>query len=404
MTSLDGPSPYAPGYGHVPQPMFGRDEVLVRLERLIKAADFGTGGGAARLIGVRGTGKTSLLGEVERRVTDREELGRIVGRSKPKPWVVLRAEAGANLAEDLVAEMNRIGPTVDRKRAWNLSLSASVPGLGASVQRRQAPAPTSLSGALKDLAAAAAEAKRPVIVLVDELHEISRDDLRAITGVTNQLSGSRYPVVMVTAELPDRLQLEHITYFNDRAKRIDIGDLDPEAARWAIIAPAKARGVEWDPEAVDRVASAANGYPYALQVHADACWNAAGPGERISVSAAVRGVGVGHEEMTGLYSQRWDQTPDRARRYLSALALLEEGERSVSTSEVAGALGSKATSWSKTVAELRDQQGAVSLPQRGVVAISMPGWAEWIREREASDPILSADTVARIGQQRDGDD
>lgn len=401
MAPLEASSPYAPGYGHVPQPMFGRDDALHQLAKTIRAADFGTGGAALRLIGLRGTGKTSVLAEVQRRVTDRQELGRIVGRSKPKPWVVLRAEAGRNLAGDLADEINRIGPAVDRQRAWDVTLGASAPGIAnVSAQRRQPPTAASLSGALKDLAAAASDAKRPMLVLIDELHEISRDDLRAIAGVTNQLSGSRYPVVMVTAELPDRLRLEHITYFSDRATRIPIGNLDRDAARAAIAAPARARGVEWDPDAVAAVVHAANGYPYALQVHADACWDAARTGDQIGTLDADRGLEASHQRMSDLYSQRWDQTPDRPRKYLSALALLEEGDRRVTTAEVAEALGSKTTSWSQTVAKLRDHQGAVTLPRRGTVTISLPGWAHWIRQKEASNPNLDDDTIARIDHRR----
>ncbi len=405
VSALDQPPPYAPGYGHAPSPMFGRDDVLHQIGEVVRSADFGVGGGAVRLIGLRGTGKTSVLAEVERRITDRDELATLTGRKRPKPWVVLRSEAGEDLAADLVAKIARIGPTIDRRRSWDVTLGGALPGGMASVQarRQRAPAATTLTSALEELADASANDGRSLMVIIDELHEISRNDLRSITGITNQLSGSRHPVVMLTAELPERLDLDHITYFRDRAQRLAIGGLEPTAAYAALVAPAEARGVDWDPKAATGVVKASGGYPYALQVNAAACWNAARAREddHISIDAAREGLIRGREQLNQLYAERWARLPERPRRYLTALAHIETGDIPVRTREVAAALGDPPQSWSQVLARLRDDHGAV-LTARGQVHFALPGWARWIRDQERAKPLLGADDVARLRAGREG--
>ena len=135
----------------------------------------------------------------------------------------------------------------------------------------------------------------------------ARDTLGAITAVANERSGSSHPLVLVTAELPNRLDLEHLTYFRDRAQQLPVGLLSTAATRDAIAAPARDHGVTWDRTALDAIANASGGYPYAIQVYAHATWRAAAPGEHITLDAAQEGKRRGFEQMGRLYQSRWGQ-------------------------------------------------------------------------------------------------
>jgi hypothetical protein len=401
MTALDEPPPYRPGIGSAPEPLFGRDQILDPVYEVLRSADRGYGGGMVRLVGLHGTGKTTLLSHLEKLTTDPEALGPVLGHDRVRPWVVLRGESSPDIDLRLIERARRLGRdlTTDGGR-WNVTFGATAGIASVNVQRGAADAPertASLYGTLSELSEAAAEQHRPVLVLIDELQTIREDILGAITAVVNERSGSEHPLVLVTAELPNRLDLEHLTYFRDRAQQLSVDSLSLPATLSAIDAPARALGVIWDQDALQTTARASAGYPYAVQVYAHAAWRAAPPGDRITLEAARAGVGDGFEQMSRLYRSRWDGLTDRQRQYLGALGHIAPNGASVPTASVAVALGDPITSWSGDLATLRDRQGAVVHAQQKV-RLALPGWSRWIIDLQHREPFLADEVVARAEQ------
>jgi hypothetical protein len=389
-----------PGFGKAPAPLAGRNNELTELGQAFAGPDQGRGGVAVRLIGLRGNGKSSLLTELERRLTDSGELSRLVGRPRPAPWVVLRGEAGGTdligeLVEDGAAFMAQLRPG----RGWNVAGGLSVGVANLSVTRSEADPERSVGRRLRALADAVAEEDRNLVVLVDELHEATQEELRTLASSVNRGAGGTRPMVLVTAELPDRLQLDRITYFRDRAMKIHVGSLDAVGAAAAILGPAEALGVTWERAAVDEVVQAAAGFPYALAVYGHQTWlaaRAAGASEHITVAHATTGVARGQAgALAQLYRDRWERLTGRQQRYLTAAARARPEGGPIATATVAAALGEPASRWSGDMGDLRSE-GALLHQRRGEVTIALPGWAHWITSR--AQPRSSPSTERTRGR------
>lgn len=404
MTPLEEPPPYRPGIGSAPAPLFGRDDALHYIYGAFRSADRGYGGTMVRLLGLRGTGKTTLLGHLEEVVTDMDRLEEVLGHRPAAPWIVVRGEASPDLDLRLIDRIARIGQQLDPKGArWNLSVGASAGIASMNLSRSSPDDPTraaTLYGALRDLAEDASRHDRPILVLVDELQAIREDTLGAITSVANERAGSAHPLVLVTAELPNRLDLEHLTYFRDRAQQITVSHLDMEATRSALTAPAKQFGVSWDRDALDLIARASTGYPYAIQVYGHAAWEAAEPGDRITMAAAQAGKRRGYQTMSRLYESRWETLTPRLQQYMGALAHISPQGRPVPTASVPEALADVPSGRSRDLATLRDRYGAV-IHTNQKVRPSLPGWSRWIITLQRDEPFLDADIVERTTRIRE---
>lgn len=398
VTPLEEPPPYRPGIGSAPEPLFGRDQILDPVYEVLRSADRGYGGGMIRLVGLRGTGKTTLLSHLERLTADPHALASVLGHDRARPWVVLRGESSPDIDLRLLERARRLGAVLAPEGGqWNVTFGAHAGIASVNVQRASPEDPVraaTLYGTLHDLSDAAADQQRPVLVLIDELQTIREDTLGAITAVVNERSGSDHPLVLVTAELPNRLDLEHLTYFRDRAQQLSVDYLSLSATLSAIDAPARSLGVRWDRDALDTVARASAGYPYAVQVYAHAAWRAAPPGDQITLDAARAGVRTGLEQMSRLYRSRWDGLTERQKQYMGVLAHLAPNGAAVPTSTVASALGDPITSWSGDLAALRDRQGAVVHSKRRVRP-SLPGWSRWIIDLQQEEPFLSDHLIGR---------
>lgn len=163
-----------------------------------------------------------------------------------------------------------------------------------------------------------------LLVTVDEMQVASAADLALVAATLHRLNVDHPAAVVLfagtglpfTAEAlrkagvthPDRLFVLH-----DIPLTLDVDD-----ARYAVIEPARAAGVSWEPEAADRLVDLTNGYPAHLQLFADAAWTAA-PGPHTitlhDVQSSLPTVGAQLEQRTlgpgGIASPtaRWSSWP-----------------------------------------------------------------------------------------------
>lgn len=317
--------------------------------------------------------------------------------------MVIWGEASPDLDVRLIDRIGRLGRQIGGGGGrWDVSVGATA-GMASFNLHRKAPddadRAATLYGALRDLADAGAGTAQPTLVLIDELQAIREDTLGAITSVVNERAGHAHPLVLVTAELPNRLDLDHLTYFRDRAQQLTIGYLDAKATRDAIAIPARQLGVRWDPDALDAIAAASRGYPYAVQVYAHATWRAAGTGDHIDLHSAEDGRRRGLEQMSRLYRSRWESLPPRLQQYMGALAHISPEDDAVVTSTVPAALHDAPAARSRDLATLRDRHGAV-IHARGRVRPSLPGWGRWIIALQQREPFLDLGVVERAEEIR----
>jgi hypothetical protein len=157
---------------------------------------------------------------------------------------------------------------------------------------------------------------------------------------------------------------------------------DAEATQ-ALLNPAADLGVRWSREAATLVLGAAQGSPYLIQLYGNSTWRVAAPssGGTLEEVAAVRGLHEGREELAGgLFRGRWHKASAGERRMLAAVASSADSAGIATTAAVSAAMGQSTQQLSTTRARLIDK-GLLHAPGRGLLAFTMPGFDDFVREQ-----------------------
>ena len=294
-------NPFRPGAGRSPAHRGRRPEVESVLSDILRSLRSGRADTElAFLYGPRGTGKTVLLlwleAEAERRTGGRQIVQArisITDMSSPSSvaQTILNAAAGP---------ADRVSLTIEG--------SAGVPGLGSvRVAGTGRPRPLSLAEALS-------ERTEPLLLTLDEAHEALPKMLGGLLNVVQE-AGRRRPIAAVLAGTPglERTLLEAHASFWSRGEKLRIGLLPEESAREVLSRPFRDAGLEADDEAIAALASAADNYPYFLQLYGRAAW-------RVVEASGGRALRAEHvtETLAAADGARRDYYLDRYREFSHA--------------------------------------------------------------------------------------
>lgn len=380
-------NPYSPGAGRRPGLLVGRDAELASWETRLSRVERGRDAQSAVLYGLRGVGKTVLLGEFARRAEARDwlvarlEMG--TGKSFREslsdalhaPLVdLLRPSAGARLMKALKTALS-FRASVDPQGTWSFGVDLSgAEGGGADTGGLE----SDVLKLVRDLSAAMEHSG--LAILVDEAQELTIDELTAISAAAHRASQDSWRLIVVLAGLPSlpRLLSESKSYTERLYTFADIRHLPQEVAREALTAPAREEGVEWMDDALAVVIQEAEGYPYFLQQFGQEVWNAATESP-IDIASARLGVARGlHLLDTGFFRSRWDRASRAEKVYLRAMA--EDHGAPSESGTVAARLGRKPTSLGPARASLI-AKGLIYAPEHGVVAFTVPHMDTFIRRQ-----------------------
>ena len=382
-------NPFRPGAGRRPPALTGRGDLLEAFGVVVERAErFGEGDRSWVLNGLRGMGKTALL---------REMLGYVESRS----WIAAVVEGGASesLPVALVTALTRAMRTATGRHpesrlrrllsvftAFSLAVdpSGSV-SLGVDVEPA---AGTADSGRFADdltelfevLGQTARDLGIGVLILVDELQEAAKKDLRALNVAVHQNGQADVPlpVVVVGAGLPSlpAVLADATSYAERLYDHRTIGFLDDAGSSDALTMPTAALDVTWADDALALALENAQNYPYLLQAVGKHVWDSArsGPIKVDDVQAGL--VGARREVDEGLYRSRWERATPAQRELLRALASVG-GAHEAPVAEIARALGRRTSDISAARKDVL-AKGLVHAPERGMLAFTVPGMHEFI--------------------------
>lgn len=380
---MDG-SVYTPGAGHSPRVLAGRDALLhdfelmlnnVSVEGRVRAQDIILGG-------PRGVGKTVT-------VTAYGTLAASTGYEV----VNLQAVTGqAGLVDSLLYRASSkfqagAGPWQRAKNAFDRLAGVNLGAAGFTTHPKETRSAGLDAGTLAEALVALATAVREdspnggLLITVDELQVASPTDLSLLAAALHRLNVDHPQAVVVFAgtglpHTPQALRKAGVTH-PDRLfvlEPLPLTLADDDAA-YAIVEPARRANVSWHPDAVERIATACNGYPAHLQLFAHATWTAAPGPSTITladVEAALPQAAAQLERRT--LGPRWDRMPDRQREFLTALAI--NGGRATA-SQLARTLCRKTQelSW---VRQALIEEGDVFAPRRGQLSLAVPLMAPFV--------------------------
>jgi hypothetical protein len=224
-----------------------------------------------------------------------------------------------------------------------------------------------------------------VVLAVDELQLADRRELADLAAALQAHVPDRWPLVFVAAGLPTlREPTKSVTYL-ERAEWHELGLLSMEDSISALRGPAEEAGRPMSAPAAEELATAAGGYPFAVQVMGHHAWRASTGARTISLAHARKAIASAQADLaTGLYASRWDAAAPREREYLRALAELTASGRpgsEVTGSEVTGAdVARHLGEGTREVSYLRDRllkKGTLFTRGRALQFVT-PGMGEWV--------------------------
>ncbi|HVA60878.1 MAG TPA: ATP-binding protein [Mycobacteriales bacterium] len=386
-------NPYQPGAGVRPPELAGRDDDLSIVDVTLQRTELGYAERGVVWHGLRGVGKTVLLNEVASRARDRRWLvskAEAVGdRSTLLPGLTrslyqgLRAAMGTHdvgRLRRLLGVFKSFSVTVDPTGTYTFGVEVDATRGHAD----SGDAATDLTDLLRELGSTARELGVGALLVVDELQDAPARELAAINRAIHD-SGqgdNPLPTLLMGAGLPSLpgILAEATSYaerlYNYRA----VGPLDDQAAEQALNRPAESLGVTWSAEALDITRAATSGYPYFLQTAGRSIWNLA-KGSPIDAEDAAAGLVAAREEIdVGLYLSRWSRATAAQRRMMRAMAGHGDGVQ-IAIAELAREMGMRR---STDLSVSRDQlikKGLVYAPDRGLLAFTVPGIANYIQRQ-----------------------
>jgi hypothetical protein len=384
-------NPYTPNAGARPPVLAGRGDELATFDLLLDRLEAGYTEQSMIITGLRGVGKTVLLGEFRSRAEDAD-------------WAVVELEVAKHdddaFGRILAREIRRALFAIAPSRRWrekarraasilkSFSLTVGADGAMTAAMDVEALEGSGDSGMLdadlSDLLVALGEAARDhetgVIFLLDEIQFLSPKQLEALIASMHRTVQRALPVTLVAAGLPQLPELagEAKSYAERLFKFPEIGSLSAADAARAITEPATREGVSFASLAVTRIYEYTEGYPYFIQEFGKASWDLA-DGPTIVASDVERAQHEVEDKLdSSFFRVRLDRTTELERAYLRAMA--ELGPTPQAAGDVAALLERTSQQCGPTRARLIEK-GLLYTPTYGYAAFTVPQFDRYLKRR-----------------------
>ena len=371
-------NPFAPGAGARPPELAGRESIIEAANVAMQRIRRGRQEKSQMLLGLRGVGKTVLLNRLAQLA---EDMGSIV--------VPLEAPEGQRLAAFLAPALKSVLLRLSRvAQARELAQR----GLGAlrgfasafkvsigEIELSMSAEPIADSGNLEidlpelmgSVGRAAQAANTSVVILLDEVQYLSEEDLRGLIVAMHRIAQRGWPVILFGAGLPQVAALagEAKSYAERLFDYPEVGPLPSAAARSALLDPIVEEGESISEDALNRILSITEGYPYFLQEWGKHSWNTAGrspiTADDVEMASSLATVALDRS----FFRVRFDRLTPREQDYLRAMAALGPGPHR--SGDIADALGIKV----QQAGPLRNgliKKGMIWSPAHGQTAFTVP--------------------------------
>jgi AAA ATPase domain len=386
-------NPYTPNAGARPPALVGRDAQLQSFEVLLDRLRRGHTEQSMLITGLRGVGKTVLLGAFEERARGRD-------------WTTVEAEITKNVAfgPRMAQLVRRALLQVAPKAKWkdrgrraaavlkSFQVTVSAQGeltFGLDVDAAEGLADSGslgedLTDVLVALGEAAQEQDRGVVFLFDEVQFLTTVELEALIAALHKTVQRQLPITLVGAGLPQlpRLAGEAKSYAERLFEFPMIGQLSEPEATEALIRPVEPLGVEYDPDAVKAIVAYTEGYPYFLQEYGKLVWDHASgsPITRRDVDESLDAVEAKLD--SSFFRVRTDRVTELELQYMRAMA--ELGADAQAAKDVAALMMRTSEQLGPTRSRLIEK-GLLYTPAHGLAAFTVPQFDRYMRRAHALD-------------------
>ncbi len=398
---LPTPNPFKPGAGRVPPELAGRDALLAEIQSTLdQAVHEGEGSRPVVISGLRGVGKTVLLNEFVRAARQSErwitiKLEAVAGGSLQVPLaraihqelrgLMSRGEVAREKLARLLSVFKSFQITIDPMGTYAFGFEVTAaPGIADTGEFQ-----LDVFDLLDQLGRTARDLDMGALVAIDELQSAPIEDLNALNVALHNLGQNARPVPVsfIGAGLPSLpAVLSDATSYAERLYDFrTIGLLADAEARNALAHPVQRRGITWEDEALDVALRSVGGYPYFVQACGKHVWDVSS-GSTITLSDTLIGVQKARDEVDrGLYMSRWERATQAQRAMMKAMAADDDQPSAIQ--ELVVRLGKSRTSDLSVSRNELIKAGLIYAADRGFVAFTVPGMADFIRRRVSDEQL-----------------
>lgn len=374
-------NPYAPGAGTHPPELVGRDGLITQAKVALQRIRAQQTEKSLVFHGLRGVGKTVLLNHICRQAEDdgiacvkieaSEERSLPALLAPALRAALLQLDRGAALRDKVSKGMRVLASFV---QAVSLRYQDVVVNINVDPELGLADS-GDLGVDLKDLfivlGEAAKERKTVIVLFIDELQYVPKDQLAALIAALHSVTQAQLPIMMLAAGLPQLVG--NAGQAKSYAERLftfaSIDSLNDDDARKAIVIPAKRKDVDYTSEAINEILSHTRGYPYFLQEWGKHSWTVA-PASPINLDNARDATDAALRDLdAGFFRVRFDRLTPAEKRYIRAMAELGPGPHR------SGNIGQALEKTVTQVASTRDtliHKGMLYSPAHGDTAFTVP--------------------------------
>ena len=374
-------NPYSPGAGTPPPELAGRDKLREQVRVAIARIRRGNTAKSVLMVGLRGVGKTVLL---DRMRSDAEASGVFTLHIEVPENRSLPALLAPQLRSALL-RLNRVEEAKDVAQRGLRALAGFAKALKFKYNDIQVnfdfdpeagladngDLEGDLTALLEEVGRAARNADTAVVLFIDELQYLQKDQFAALISALHRCAQGKLPLTLIGAGLPQSRALAGNA--KSYAERLFdypmIGALTPTEAELAIVQPAREEGVDYTPEAVGQIVSQTLGYPYFLQEWGKHSWDVAARSPiTLSdvIAASVEALAALDESF---FRVRFDRLTPAEKKYLRAMAELGAGPHR--SGDIASALGKSVNSLGPVRQNLI-AKGMIWSPGHGDTAFTVP--------------------------------
>ncbi|MBL1438102.1 MAG: ATP-binding protein [Rhodobacteraceae bacterium] len=379
-------NPFSPGAGSPPPELAGREIIVENARIALGRTIRGRSSQSQILLGLRGTGKTVLLNEIE-------------GLAEAENYLTSFVEAPENksLAEMLYPLMRQVLrklSTIEKARVYaNAALSglrnfasafkvsvgeveigvASTPGSADSGNLE-----FDLTEMFILIGKTAQAAQRGWVLLIDEVQYLKEEELAAIIVAVHRVSQKSLPVIVVAAGLPQiaKLSGDAKSYSERLFSYPSVGALEIPAANSAIRNPLNNEGVEIDDDALAMIIQMTSGYPFFIQEWGHHAWNVAQTSP-ITLKDVTKASELALNRLDdGFFKVRMDRLTGAEADYVQAMASLGSGP--YKSTDVADTLNKEPSALGPRRASIINK-GMIYSPSYGEVDFTVPLFDDFLR-------------------------
>lgn len=362
-------NPFKPTAGATPPILIARDEIIESFAESIEDGP-GAPGLLSLFTGPRGIGKTVVLTEVE-------------NEARKAGWMVISETATQNLIRRIDSQAtelkNEIGKTGSGRQVTSVtvgpfSIDSNPPPIKAPHWR------VTITDLLRTL-----ESNRTgLLITVDEIHAIRRDELAELATVVQHLIREDLPIGMALAGLPKAvydLLNEGVTTFLRRAERYDLASTSIDEVRQAFAETFSDSGVTVDEDNLDTLSEATQGYPFLIQLVGYHVWRLAKKGGgKVTGEIAREGIEAARKRMgANVLEAAYSDLSDIDRTFL---LLMAQDDGPSKTRDIAERLNVTKGYMQMYRRRLLDS-GVIQVAGHGEIDFAVPQFREFLREQAA---------------------